>query len=80
MEIFSDPETATLQQAKLADLRKRRDGAAAREALENIRAACLKGENVMPAVVQAALVQATEGEITDVFRQQWGSWDPPLRP
>lgn len=79
VEIFAQPETLNLQKAKLSELRKRRNEAAVRAALEGVRKACSKMENVMPSVIEAARSWATVGEIAQVFRDEWGGWDPPLR-
>jgi methylmalonyl-CoA mutase, N-terminal domain len=79
LETFCSPETAPIQRAKLQDLRKRRDNTAVQKALEDVRLACQRLDNLMPTVIQAVKAAATEGEITGIFRQEWGSWDPPLR-
>jgi methylmalonyl-CoA mutase N-terminal domain/subunit len=76
VEIFVQPETLNLQQAKLAELRKRRDETAVRMALDKIRDTCRRMDNVMPSVIEAAKSSVTVGEIAEVFRQEWGCWDP----
>jgi methylmalonyl-CoA mutase N-terminal domain/subunit len=78
VELFVQPETLNRQKAKLVDLRRRRDETAVGEALEKIGDACRKMGNVMPSVIEAVKCRATEGEITEVFRQVWGCWEPPL--
>jgi methylmalonyl-CoA mutase, N-terminal domain len=79
VEIFVQPETLNHQKAKLEALRGRRDGTLVRATLERVREACRRMDNVMPSVVEAAKAWATVGEIAQVFRDEWGSWDPPLR-
>ncbi|MGA7878009.1 MAG: methylmalonyl-CoA mutase family protein [Desulfoferrobacter sp.] len=79
VEIFVQPETLERQKVKLAELRKRRDETTVRAALESIREKCRSMENVMPSVIEAARAWVTVGEIAEVFRQEWGCWDPPLR-
>jgi methylmalonyl-CoA mutase N-terminal domain/subunit len=79
VETFESPETALRQRAKLQELRSRRDSKAVETALEDVRAACRRQDNLMPAVIAAVQAEATEGEITQIFRQEWGAWDPPLR-
>jgi len=79
VEIFVQPETLERQKVKLAELRKRRDETGVQAALENIREKCGSMENVMPSVIEAARAWVTVGEIAEVFRQEWGCWDPPLR-
>jgi methylmalonyl-CoA mutase N-terminal domain/subunit len=78
VEIFVQPETLNLQKAKLAELRKRRDETAVRMALDKIHETCGRMDNVMPSVIEATKSWVTVGEIADVFRQEWGCWDPPL--
>ena len=78
VEIFCSPETGPRQRSRLLELRNRRDSAAVQLALEDVRLACRRQGNLMPAVIQAVKAYATEGEITDIFRQEWGIWDPPL--
>lgn len=79
VEIFVQPETLERQKVKLAELRKRRDETGVQAALESIREKCGSMENVMPSVIEAARAWVTVGEIAEVFRQEWGCWDPPLR-
>ena len=79
VEIFVQPETLERQKVKLAELRKRRDETTVQAALESIREKCRSMENVMPSVIEAARAWVTVGEIAEVFRQEWGCWDPPLR-
>jgi methylmalonyl-CoA mutase N-terminal domain/subunit len=78
VELFCSPETAPSQRSKLQELRRRRHNREVEKALKDLRLACRRMDNVMPAVIRAAKAYATEGEITDIFRQEWGSWDPPL--
>ncbi|NTW35740.1 MAG: methylmalonyl-CoA mutase, partial [Syntrophobacteraceae bacterium] len=79
IEIFVQPETLSRQKDKLDVLRNRRDDLAVQRALERIREACRKMDNVMPSVVEAAKASVTTGEISEVFRAEWGCWNPPLR-
>ncbi len=78
VEIFCSPETGPRQRSRLEELKNRRDGAQVQLALEDVRRACRRQENLMPAVIRAVKASATEGEIADIFRQEWGVWDPPL--
>jgi methylmalonyl-CoA mutase, N-terminal domain len=79
VEMFAQPETLCRQKAQLAELRKRRDETAVRVAVERIREACWRMDNVMPSVIEAAKALVTVGEIAEVFRREWGCWDLPLR-
>jgi methylmalonyl-CoA mutase N-terminal domain/subunit len=78
VELFCSPETVSSQRSKLQELRRRRNNPEVQRALEDLRLTCRRMDNVMPDVIQAVKAYATEGEITNIFRQEWGSWEPPL--
>lgn len=67
-----DPQGYDRQVARLERLRLNRDGMAVQGALSAVRAACEQGENVMPALIEAAKAYATLGEIVDVMREVFG--------
>jgi methylmalonyl-CoA mutase N-terminal domain/subunit len=60
------------QKRGLADLRRRRDDLAVTRALENVRAAASRSDNLLPALVEAVKARATLGEISDLLRAEWG--------
>ena len=64
------------QRERLGALRERRDDEAVRRALEAIRAAARSDANLLPPMVDAVRVLATLGEISDVLRQEWGTYQP----
>ncbi len=72
---FTELEEA--QKDKLSALRDRRDGTAVRESLERIRSAARSDENLMPRIVDAVKALATLGEISEVLRDEWGTYDAP---
>jgi methylmalonyl-CoA mutase N-terminal domain/subunit len=78
VDLFCSPETSSRQRAKLEELRRRRNNPEVQKALEDLRLTCRRMDNVMPDVIQAVKAKATEGEITEVFRQEWGTWESPL--
>jgi methylmalonyl-CoA mutase N-terminal domain/subunit len=61
------------QSERLRRLRAERDEASVRQALEAVRAAARGTDNLMPPIIRAASLDATEQEICDVLRQQMGS-------
>jgi methylmalonyl-CoA mutase N-terminal domain/subunit len=66
------------QIARVAELRARRDGGAARAALDGVRRACERPEeNVMDAVLAAVKKRATLGEICQIFREVFGEHRDP---
>ncbi|MFB6205456.1 MAG: methylmalonyl-CoA mutase [Haloglomus sp.] len=62
------------QRQTVKELRAERDDAAVEEALEDLRAACESGENVMPYIVTAVKAYATTGEICDAMRDVFGEY------
>ena len=73
-----DPSVAKDQAARLAALRKRRDGAAVESVLKRVRAAAQGDENMMPLLIEAVEAYATIGEICDVLREEWGEYQEVL--
>ncbi|GAW92960.1 acyl-CoA mutase large subunit family protein [Calderihabitans maritimus] len=78
IEVFRYPETEQKQKAKLEALMKKRDNAKVKECLEVVREKLKTQENIMPYVIEAVKVNATLGEIEEVFRQEFGLWQFPL--
>jgi methylmalonyl-CoA mutase N-terminal domain/subunit len=73
-----DEKVAAEQIARLTDVKRRRDGRAVVQALNELRVICKKGEgNVMPAVIEAVKAYATEQEICDVYREVFGEYRDP---
>jgi methylmalonyl-CoA mutase N-terminal domain/subunit len=75
LKIDDAPER--VQRASVAELRARRDGAAAQEALEGVRSAAQGDGNLMDAVLEAARRDATLGEICRIFREVFGEYRDP---
>jgi methylmalonyl-CoA mutase N-terminal domain/subunit len=74
-----DPRVERDQVADVKRLNERRDGQAARSALEAIRAAAAGGSNLMPPILAAVRVHVTLGEIVDTLRLVFGEWrEPPI--
>ncbi len=67
-----DDEVARRQVERLKALKARRDGAAVARRLEEIRRACRDGSNLFPPVLAAVKDYVTLGEISDVFREEFG--------
>ena len=76
-DVFNiDPALEQEQAARLADLRSRRDNAAVKTALEDLRAAARGTQNVLPPMREALRRLATLGEVSDVLRQEFGDYQP----
>ncbi len=65
------------QKAAVAALRRSRDGRAVSSALGALRQACADGKNVMPPLVEAVKTYATVGEISDVMREVFATYEEP---
>jgi methylmalonyl-CoA mutase N-terminal domain/subunit len=65
--------------AKLAveELRRTRDGKAVTSALGTLRQACADGKDVMPPLVEAVKTYAAVGEISDVMREVFATYEEP---
>ncbi len=69
-----DPALEEQQVARLVAFRKRRSGAATKQALDAVRAAAKGKENLMPAIHAAVKAEATLGEISDALREVFGEY------
>jgi methylmalonyl-CoA mutase N-terminal domain/subunit len=69
-----DDSIRIAQQQKLQALRQRRDNEAVKLCLEEIRRCTQNGQNLMPAVIEAAEAYCTLGEIADVLRSVYGEY------
>jgi methylmalonyl-CoA mutase N-terminal domain/subunit len=75
IELLQIDETAEREQVrKLADLRAARDNARVRSALDALRRAARGTSNTMPYLLDAVRAYATLGEICDVFREIFGTY------
>jgi methylmalonyl-CoA mutase N-terminal domain/subunit len=69
-----DPAVEARQVERLQAFRARRDGTAAKQAIEGVRAAARGKDNLMPPIVAAVKAQATLGEISDALRDVFGEY------
>ena len=63
------------QVARVRDLKSRRDPQRHAAALKKLRASAAAGENVMPALIDAAEALATVGEMMDTLKAVYGQYD-----
>ena len=76
--LFSgDPTSAERQIARTARRVVERDAREVDAALATLRDVVVVGSNVMPALIAAARVGATLGEMSDVFRAEFGEFREP---
>ncbi|MGB2897307.1 MAG: methylmalonyl-CoA mutase family protein [Anaerolineales bacterium] len=72
-----DPEGYRKQASRLEELRRTRDNGAVGQALDNLRIACQGTENTMPHILNSVHTYATLGEIIDVMREVFGTFQEP---
>ncbi|MEW5985147.1 MAG: methylmalonyl-CoA mutase family protein [Chloroflexota bacterium] len=72
-----DPKGYERQVGRLARLRQERDNERVGQTLSALRRAAAGTENTMPYILAAVRAYATLGEITDVFRQVFGTYQEP---
>jgi methylmalonyl-CoA mutase N-terminal domain/subunit len=72
-----DPEGYRQQVARLEQLRTERDNARVGQTLDRLRIACQGTENTMPYILDAVRAYATLGEIIDVMRVVFGTYEEP---
>jgi len=84
MRIFrTNPEEENRRRESITELKKKRDNAVVKTALDEIKALAMlepKVENnLVPPVIEAARCYATVGEVCDALREVWGEYrEPPL--
>ena len=64
------------QQARLAEIRRRRDPTAVKSALADVRAAAAGTDQLMPPIITAVRARTSLGEISDALRDVWGTYRP----
>jgi methylmalonyl-CoA mutase N-terminal domain/subunit len=76
-EVFPiDPELERRQADRVRSLRAKREGAAVKAALEDVRAAAQGTQNLLPPMKEALRRYATLGEVSDVLRDEFGVYQP----
>ena len=75
--LYIDDAVEDGQKDAVARLRRTRDGKAVSSALSALRQACADGKNVMPPLVEAVKTYATVGEISDVMREVFATYEEP---
>jgi methylmalonyl-CoA mutase, N-terminal domain len=70
-----DPEAERRQLERTARVRAQRDAAAAEATLAEVRRVALTDENLLPAMREALRARCTVGEISEVLREEFGTYD-----
>ena len=72
-----DESVARHQRQKLANLKKRRDSARVQRTLEALGSAASTDANLMPYILEGVRAYATLGEMCDVLRRVFGTYEEP---
>jgi methylmalonyl-CoA mutase, N-terminal domain len=75
LKIDRDLEERQIQ--RLRKFKRERNSVAVKEALNRVAEACRSGENVMEPICEAVRHDVTVGEISDVFRSEFGIYKDP---
>jgi methylmalonyl-CoA mutase N-terminal domain/subunit len=80
LEILRVSHEVELEQVRLlAERRAGRDAAAVQAAIAHMLDVARTDGNMIPAMLEAARVEATLGEICDALRAEWGEYREPAR-
>ncbi len=74
-----DPEVSKKQIAGLQRIKAERDNKHVGATLEKLRQVAKGKQNIMPYLMDAVKAYATIGEITDVLRDVFGSFEEPVQ-
>jgi len=70
-----NPELEEKQKINLKKLKESRDNEKVKKALNNIKNAALKNENLIPYIIEAVKIYATVGEISNALREVYGEYN-----
>ncbi len=78
LEVYkTDPETINRQLGRLKAVKSGRDGAKVAQALAELEAAAVRGENLIPHLFGPLSEKATVGEIIDTLKKVYGTFKEP---
>jgi methylmalonyl-CoA mutase N-terminal domain/subunit len=72
-----DPAIEEKQVHRVRKIKRERNQAALKDALARVSEACRSGENLMDPICEAVRREATVGEISDIFRAEFGVYTDP---
>ena len=75
--LLIDSTDETSKKNELAKIRESRNNNSVDKALLELRERCKDGTNVMDSIISAVKLEATVGEINNVFREEFGTWVSP---
>jgi methylmalonyl-CoA mutase, N-terminal domain len=72
-----DPAMEERQLQRVRKMKRERNSGALKEALKRVAEACRSGENLMEPICEAVRRDATVGEISDIYRAEFGVYKDP---
>ncbi len=72
-----DKELEERQVHRVRKIKRERNSTSLKDALKRVAEACRSGENLMPPICDAVRSSATVGEISDIFRSEFGVYTDP---
>jgi methylmalonyl-CoA mutase N-terminal domain/subunit len=72
-----EKELEERQVQRVRKIKRERNAALLKDALKRVAEACRSGENLMPPICDAVRQSATVGEISDIFRTEFGVYTDP---
>jgi methylmalonyl-CoA mutase N-terminal domain/subunit len=72
-----DPALEERQIQRVRKMKRERNGSAVRESLKRVAEACRSGENLMEPICEAVRREVTVGEVSDIFRTEFGTYSDP---
>ena len=69
-----DPMTRQRQMERLSEIKRQRDVHQVATTLNHLREVVQKGENIMPAIIEAVKAYATLGEMVGVMKESYGTY------
>jgi methylmalonyl-CoA mutase, N-terminal domain len=72
-----DKELEERQIQRVRKIKRERNSTSVRDALKRVAEACRSGENLMPPICEAVRNSASVGEISDIFRAEFGVYTDP---
>jgi len=72
-----EPELEERQIQRVRKMKRERNSTSVKEALQRVAEACRSGENLMEPICEAIRRDTTVGEISDVFRSEFGVYKDP---
>ena len=72
-----DPEIEERQIQRVRKVKRERNSVAVKEALARVSEACRSGENLMEPICEAVRRDATVGDVSDIFRAEFGVYTDP---